>query len=146
MILPDVNVLVYAFRTDVPEHAVCRPWLHDVVKSDVRFCLSRLALSAVIRITTNPRSYKEPSTLDEAFGFCDDLLDQPHCELVEPGERHWDIFRRLCIETNTRGPLVTDAWFAALAIEWGCEWITLDRDFARFPGLKWRVPASPASG
>src|SRR5215470_10734821 len=62
--------------------------------------------------------------------------------IVEPGERHWDIFKRLCIETETRGPRVADAWFAALAIEWGCEWITFDRDFARFPGLKWGVPAT----
>lgn len=49
--------------------------------------------------------------------------------------------KRLCIETDTRGPRVTDAWYAALAIEWGCEWITFDRDYARFPGLKWQVPA-----
>jgi uncharacterized protein len=62
--------------------------------------------------------------------------------VVEPGERHWDIFRRLCIETDTRGSRVSDAWFAALAIEWGCEWITLDRDYARFPGLAWRAPAA----
>ena len=53
-----------------------------------------------------------------------------------------DIFKRLCIETNTRGTTVTDAWYAALAIEWGCEWITLDRDYARFPGLRWRPPES----
>jgi uncharacterized protein len=140
MILPDVNVLIYAFRTEVPEHAVCRPWLNRIVEGDARFGVSRLALSAVVRLTTNPRSYRPPSTLEDAFGFCEDLLGQPHCQIVEPGERHWDIFQRLCIETGTRGGLVTDAWFAALAIEWGCEWITLDRDFARFPGLKWQVP------
>ena len=63
--------------------------------------------------------------------------------IVEPGDRHWDIFRRLCIETGTRGARITDAWFAALAIESGCEWITLDRDFARFPGLKWSPPTLP---
>ena len=141
MILPDVNVLIYAFRTDVPQYAVCRVWLDSVVASDSRFGVSPLVLAAVVRITTNPHSYKEPSTLEEAFGFCEDILGQPHCQIVEPGERHFDIFKRLCIETNTRGPRVTDAWFAALAIEWGCQWITLDRDYARFPGLKWQVPA-----
>jgi predicted nucleic acid-binding protein len=57
--------------------------------------------------------------VDEAFGFFDDLLGQPHCQLVEPGERHWDIFRRLCIETDIRGSRVSDAWFVALAIEMG---------------------------
>jgi toxin-antitoxin system PIN domain toxin len=143
MILPDVNILIYAFRQDVPEHAVCRPWLEDILAGDARFGISPLTLSAVVRVTTNTRSYKVPSGIVEAFRFCDYLLGQPHCQIVEPGPRHWDIFKRLCVETDTRGPRVTDAWFAALAIEWGCEWITLDRDYARFPGLKWRLPAAP---
>jgi uncharacterized protein len=141
VILPDVNILIYAFRTDVAEHRVCNPWLTDVVASDRRFAISPLALSALVRITTG-RTYAVPSTLEEAFGFCNYLTAQPNCQIVEPGERHWDIFQRLCHETSTRGPRVTDAWFAALAIEWGCEWVTMDRDFARFPGLKWSVPAA----
>ncbi len=144
MILPDVNVLIYAFRKYMPQHAVCRAWLENVVASDARFGESPLTLSAAVRITTNPRAYRMPSAIEEAFRFCDSLLGQPHCQIVEPGERHWDIFRRLCIETDTRGARVSDAWFAALAIEQGCEWITLDRDFARFPGLKWQLPAAPA--
>jgi uncharacterized protein len=143
MILPDVNVLIYAFRADVTQHVICRPWLAEVVASDARFGVSPLALSAVVRITTNPRAFRMPSAIEEAFRFCENLLGQPHCQIVQPGERHWDIFKRLCIETDVRGSRVTDAWFAALAIESGCEWITLDRDFARFPGLKWRIPAMP---
>ena len=142
MILPDINVLVYAFRKDVPQHAVCRSWLGGVVMSDARFGLSPVVLSAVVRITTNSRAFTTPSTIEEAFGFCGDLLGQSHCQVVEPGERHWDIFRHLCVETNTRGTRVTDAWLAALAIEWSCEWVTMDRDYARFPGLKWQIPAS----
>jgi toxin-antitoxin system PIN domain toxin len=140
MILPDVNVLIYAFRQDVPQYAVCNPWLTSVLAGESSFGLSPLALSAVVRVTTNPRTYRTPSTIEEAFRFCDYLRSQPHCQIVEPGERHWNIFKRLCVETDTRGPRVTDAWFAALAIESGCEWITLDRDYARFPGLKWRTP------
>jgi uncharacterized protein len=142
MILPDVNVLIYAFRQDMAQHTVCRPWLAQVISSDTRFGISPLVLSAVVRVTTNPRIYRTPSRIEEAFGFCDALLAQPHCQIVEPGERHWDIFKRLCIETNTCGPRASDAWFAALAIESGCEWITLDRDFARFPGLKWQSPSN----
>jgi toxin-antitoxin system PIN domain toxin len=141
VILPDVNVLIYAFRQDTPQHAICRPWLVNVVSGDTRFGLSTAVLSAVVRITTNPRVFRVPSSLDEAFGFCNDLLGQPHCQIVEPGERHWDNFRRLCLETDTRGSRITDAWFAALAIEWGCEWVTCDRDFARFPRLKWSTPS-----
>jgi toxin-antitoxin system PIN domain toxin len=140
MILPDVNVLIYAFRRDVPQHDVCNSWLTRIVATEARFGMSPLALGALVRITTNPRSYREPSTLAEAFTFCDYITGQRNCQLAEPGEQHWDIFKRLCIETDTRGPRVTDAWYAALAIEWGCEWVTVDRDYARFPGLKWSVP------
>ena len=140
MILPDVNVLIYAFRKDVPQHSACNFWLTGVLAGQTRFGMSPLALSALVRITTNPRSYREPSSLAEAFTFCDYVAGQPNCQLVESGERHWDIFQRLCVETDTRGPRVTDAWYAALAIEWGCEWVTMDRDYARFPGLRWSVP------
>jgi toxin-antitoxin system PIN domain toxin len=143
MILPDVNVLIYAFRQDTPRHSLCNTWLQEIVDSETNFGISPLTLSALVRVTTNPRSYKEPSTHEEAFRYCDYLLEASHCQLVEPRDRHWEIFERLCIETDTRGPLVTDAWFAALAIEWACEWITFDRDYARFPGLKWRVPQIP---
>ena len=140
MILPDVNTLIYAFRADLPQHALCRAWLLNVVSSDTQFGLSPMVLAALVRITTNFRAFKIPSGIEEAFGFCEDLLAQPHCQVIEPGERHWSIFRRLCVETQILGARVTDAWFAALAIEWGCEWITLDRDYARFPGLKWGLP------
>ena len=143
MILPDVNVLIGAFRVDSPRHTVCKSWLDRVVLSDERFGLSPLAVAAVVRLTTNRRIYVMPSSPGETFRFCEHLLGQPHCQIVEPGERHWDIFKQLCVETDTRGPIVTDAWYAALAIEWGCEWITLDRDFARFPGLRWQLPAAP---
>lgn len=138
MILPDVNILIYAFRADAPQHVAARRWLTDAVASDAPFGVSRLALSALVRITTNGRLPREPSTLDEGFAFCNALLEAPNCRPVEPAERHWEIFERLCRETQTTGPRLTDAWFAALAIEHGCEWVTLDRDFARFPGLRWR--------
>ena len=140
MILPDVNILIYAFRQDAPEHAICNPWLNAVIDGDGAFGISPLALSAVVRITTNRRSYSTPSTIDEAFRYCSHLFEQPNCIVVEPGPRHWEIFRRLCATSGVSGSDVSDAWYAALAIEWGCEWITLDRDFARFPGLKWRTP------
>jgi toxin-antitoxin system PIN domain toxin len=138
VVLPDVNVLVYAFRTEVPEHAVARRWLSEILSTDVLFGLSPLVLSAIVRVSTNVRAFGAPSALKEAFGFCDYLRGHSNCRIVEPGERHWEIFKRLCLATDTRGRRVTDAWFAALAIEWGCKWITFDRDFARFAGLKWQ--------
>jgi uncharacterized protein len=119
---------------------VCHGWLTAVIKGDAQFGMSPLALSAVVRITTNGRVFRHPSTFSEAFGFCGDILNQPRCQTVSPGPRHRDIFRRLCLNTSTPGPRVTDARFAALAIEFACTWITCDRDFARFPGHDWRLP------
>jgi hypothetical protein len=139
--LPDVNILVYALRADLDLHPPSRAWLDGALAGEATLAVSALALSAVIRITTNRRSFREPSTHAEAFGFCQDLMDQPNCQLIEPGERHWGIFRRLCLEASITGADVTDAWFAALAIEHGCEWISFDRGFARFSGLRWRAPA-----
>src|SRR5690348_10379783 len=100
MMLPDVNVLISAFRTDHPQHSVCRPWLVETVSRDARFGLSTIVLSAVVRITTNGRIFKSPSSIREAFDFCENLLAQPNCEPVEPGERHWDIFRNLCVQAD----------------------------------------------
>ena len=141
MILPDVNVLVNAFRRDTDEHALCRRWLESVVNGDSRYGMSPQVLSGVIRVATHPRVFSQPSGLDEVIRFCELLMDEPHCVLIGPGQQHWSIFSRLCKEADARGNLASDAWFAALAIESGCEWITLDRDYARFTGLKWRLPS-----
>ena len=140
MILPDVNILVYAFRADTSGHKDCRKWLEGVINGDALYGMSPQVLSAVVRITTHPRIFAQPSSLDEVFQFCGVLLDQSQCRIIQPGERHWDIFKRLCTLADARGNLVPDAWYAALAIEAGCEWTTLDRDYARFPALRWRLP------
>jgi len=140
VILPDVNVLLYAFRADSPEHAVHRRWLAGVVNGSMAYGMSPQVLAAVIRIATHPRVYVRPSRLTEVTAFASLLLAQPHCQSVHPGPRHWDIFCGLCRQAHATGNLVQDAWFAALAIESGCEWITTDRDFARFEGLRWRSP------
>jgi toxin-antitoxin system PIN domain toxin len=141
VILPDVNVLIYAFRQDSRHHGVCKPWLEKVAGDDAQFGMSPLALATMARIVTNRRVFREPSAMEEAFAFCDALTTRANCEIVTPSRRHGEIFKRLCVEADVHGPLVADAWFAALAIERGCVWITYDRDFARFPGLEWRQPA-----
>jgi len=88
----------------------------------------------------HPRVYARPSRLTETQAFATLLLDQPHCHIVQPGPRHWGIFADLCRRAKATGNLIQDAWFAALAIESGCEWITADRDYARFDSLRWRSP------
>jgi uncharacterized protein len=139
--LPDVNVLVYAHREDSPHHAACHAWLLATLKSDQAFGLSDAVLASVVRIVTHARIFKQPSRLDVVLAFVRSLRAQPHAVLVAPGPRHWDIFERLCRDAHARGNIVADAYLAALAIESGCEWVTTDGDFARFPGLKWRRPS-----
>jgi len=140
VILPDVNVLIYAFRSDSPGHARYRRWLESVANGDSAFGMAPQVLSSVVRICTHPRIFTRPSQLEEVLGFCDVLLGLPHCQVIQPGSRHWDIFTNLCRKARATGNLIPDAWFAAIAIEAGCEWITTDRDFARFEGLSWRPP------
>jgi toxin-antitoxin system PIN domain toxin len=141
LILPDVNVLVSAFRADAAEHAVCRKWLEETVNGEAAYGMSPQVLAGVIRVATHPRIFVRPSKLAAVLAFAGVLLEQPHCQIIEPGPRHWNIFRGLCQRAQASGNLIQDAWFAALAIESGCEWITLDRDFARFEGLRWHTPA-----
>ncbi|MEO1321233.1 MAG: TA system VapC family ribonuclease toxin, partial [Pseudomonadota bacterium] len=92
MKLPDVNVLIYAFRAGTPHHQICKMWLDQRVRGDEAFAISNQVLSAVVRIATNRRLFEAPSPLDEAFAFCRDIISQDHCRIVEPGPRHWAIF------------------------------------------------------
>jgi hypothetical protein len=140
VILPDVNVLLYAFRTDSPDHVAHRGWLDGVVNGEAAYGMSPQVLAGVIRIATHPRIFIQPSRLADAIGFTSMLLDQPRCQIIHPGAQHWNIFCELCRRGGLTGNLVQDAWYAALAIESGCEWVTTDRDFSRFEGLRWRVP------
>jgi toxin-antitoxin system PIN domain toxin len=140
MVLTDVNVLLYAFRKDMPEHAAHRDWLEELLNADESFGMSELVLSGVIRIVTNPRIFSTPAAIEDALAFAEQIRGQSNCVTIAPGARHWDIFTRLCSTCGVRGSLVPDAYFAALAIESGCEWITADRGYSRFPGLRWRAP------
>ena len=140
MILPDVNVLIYAFRRDSEDHTKYRHWLDSVVNGNAAYSISPQVLASLLRICTNPRIYIRPSGLRETMDFCNVLLEQPQCNIIQPGPRHWAIFSELCLEEKITGNLIPDAWFAALAIESGCEWITTDGDYARFRKLNHRPP------
>jgi len=143
MLLPDVNVLVYSHRQDARDHSRYRAWLEGVVNGPEAFGLSDLVLSGFLRVVTHPRVFAAPTPFDRALQFAETLRSAPNAVRVEPGERHWDIFTSLCRRAEARGNLVPDAWLAALAVESGSEWITTDRDYARFPGLRWRHPLEP---
>lgn len=106
--------------------------------------MSDLLLSGFARVVTNPRIFREPAPLEDALDFAEHLRSRPNAVSVSPGSRHWGIFTDLCRRTGIKGGLVPDAYFAALAIEHGCEWASADRDYARFPGLRWRHPFDAA--
>jgi predicted nucleic acid-binding protein len=78
--------------------------------------------------------------MSEAATVIDDLLERPQVRFLQPGERHWTILRKLLLEGQVSGSLVMDAHLAALAIEHGALLCTTDRDFSRFPGLRWENP------
>lgn len=141
MQLPDVNVLIYAHREDAPEHQRYATWLTELTTSAAPFALSETVLASFLRIVTNSRIFDPPTPMNVAIAFCQRLVARPRAVIIAPGRRHWDIFVRLC--RNVEGPLVTDAYLAALALEHGCELVTTDGDFGRFPELRCRHPLGP---
>jgi toxin-antitoxin system PIN domain toxin len=120
--------------------------LQGVIDGPEPYAVSDLAVTGMIRVVTNPRIFAEPATIDEALAFADEIRNQPHAQVVSPGLRFWSIFPVLCRQAKARAKLVPDAYLAALAIENACEFITTDKDFERFPGLRWRHPLDPPSG
>ncbi|MBW3565702.1 MAG: type II toxin-antitoxin system VapC family toxin [Acidobacteria bacterium] len=141
MLLPDVNVLIYAHREDsTPEHPAFASWLRELATGQAPFALSVLALGGVVRIVTNPRIFVRPSTLEEAFAFIGELVMRPQARVVAPGPKHMQIFERLCRQSGATGKLAADAQHAAVAIEHGCTLVTTDADFNRFPQVRWQHP------
>ena len=140
MILLDVNVLVYAHREDTARHSEFRSWLESRLEGSEPVGLSELVLSGVLRVVTHPKVFSPPTPLQMALAYAGQLREHPNARIIRPGDRHWRIFTDLVGRTECKGNLITDAFHAALAIEWGCEWITTDRDFSRFPLLRWRHP------
>jgi len=128
MLVPDVNVLIYAHRTDsCDDHEAYASWLTKVA-------------TGLVRIVTNPRIFRRPSTLDDVFAFVNELTARPNARVIHPGPRHLEIFEDLCRRSGATAKLAADAQHAAVAIEHGCTLITTDSDFDRFPGLRWRHP------
>lgn len=140
MQLVDVNVLVYSHREDSPQHAAFRQWFEGLLGADAAYGYSDLVLSGFLRVVTHPRIFDPPSPLERALEFAHAVRTQANAVAIVPGSRHWEIFTRLCTAAGTKGNLVADAYLAALAIESGSEWMTTDRDYSRFPGLRWRHP------
>jgi len=133
---PDVNVLVSAFREDAAHHLRCRAWLTEALSGREQIGLSELVLSGVLRVLTHPRVFYPPTPSEAATAFVDALLAQPASAALRPGTGHWRIFLGMTATLRLTGNRIPDAYHAALAIENGCTWVTLDRGFAVYPGLR----------
>jgi len=144
MFCVDVNVLVYAHRRDTERHTQFRDWLDEARTGSEPLGVIDLVLSGFLRVVTHPRVFADPTPLDAALTFADEIRSSPAVVRVEPGERHWDIFSRLALGAEVRGNLVPDAYLAATAMEHGATWVTADRGFARFTGLRWTHPLDAA--
>jgi toxin-antitoxin system PIN domain toxin len=136
----DVNILVYAHRLESERHDRYRSWLDGARRGDEPLGLADVVLSGFLRIVTNPRAFRKPTPLDRALEFVEALRLGTASIPIAPGERHWPIFTNLCRRADAIGNRIPDAYLAALAIENSATWITADRGFARFPGLRWRHP------
>lgn len=135
MILPDANLLIYAYNIRTPEHGRAKAWLEECLSSSLPFLLSWQVITAFLRITTN-RIFPHPLTITAADEIVSNWLAGPNTAIVLPTSRHWPILSRLLETSQATGPLVMDAHLAALAIEHGATLASADHDFKRFDGLK----------
>lgn len=144
MLLPDVNVLIYAHvENSSPEHSAYAAWVTRLATGPEPFALSVLVLSGFVRVATNPRVFNPPPTLDQSLAFVAALVERPTARVVGPGPDHLEIFMRMCRQSGATGKLVADAQHAAIAVEHGCTLVTTDSDFSRFPDLRWHHPLRP---
>lgn len=136
MILVDANLLLYAYNASLEPHESASRWLETALTRPEPIGFAWVTLLAFLRISTNPRAFGRPLTIAEALPIVAEWLARPTVVILNPGERHWEIFSNLLRHSHARGPAVTDTHLAALAIEHGATLYTTDRSFTRFPGLR----------
>jgi len=136
MRLLDVNILVHAHREDSERHLEIKEWLESALIEPEGVAVSEMVLSGCLRVITHPKVFKQPTPLPLALEFVESLRGLEGVKILAPGDKHWALFASLCRNGDARGNQVPDAYHAALAMETGCEWVTLDRGFARFQGLR----------
>jgi uncharacterized protein len=140
VIVLDANILLYAYDSASSPHAKARAFVEQAFSGDGLVGLPWQTIAAFLRIMTNPRFPGDRFTMGEAVEIVDGWLQQANVRLLSPGEDHWARFRQMALEGQAFGPLITDAHLAALTIEYGGILQTTDRDFARFPALRWANP------
>ena len=140
MIIPDINLLVYAYNRSAVMHERARVWWEDVINREQPVGLAWVVALGFVRLTTPPSVLAAPLSPHDALSRVRGWLDQPEVRILEPGPRHVDLLDELFRATGVGGSLTTDPHLAALAIEHQAELHSNDADFARFPGLRWRNP------
>jgi toxin-antitoxin system PIN domain toxin len=140
VIVLDANLLVYAYHPQSPLHQRAKTWVEAAFGGQEPVRLPWQTISAFLRLTTNPKVFQAPLTIEEAEAAVSAWLELPAVGPIDPGERYWTILRTLLVKAQVTGPLVSDAVLAALAIEHGATLCTTDRDFRRFEGLKLSNP------
>jgi toxin-antitoxin system PIN domain toxin len=140
MILPDVNLLVYAYNRDARQHAAARAWWERLLTSTEPVALPWAVSCGFIRLMTHPTVLLRPLDPSRAVAHVRAWLDRPNVEVLDPGPRHLELLGQLLGELGVGGNLTTDAHLAALAIEHQCELHSNDADFGRFSGLRWLDP------
>jgi uncharacterized protein len=144
VIVLDVNLLIYAYDTTTLHHRSARRWIEEVFSGVEPIGLPWQTVSAFLRVSTNSRLPGNRFSMSEAAEIVDGWTAMSTVHFLSPGTRHWFYFRRMLIDGAVTGPLATDAQLAALTMENGGVLYTTDRDFARFPGLKWTNPLAGA--
>jgi toxin-antitoxin system PIN domain toxin len=140
VLIPDVNILLYAYDLDAPQHLLARKWWENTLQQRRPVGLPWAASIGFIRIATQRRIFTRPLQVAEAIGHVRDWLNHPHVQIATPGDRHGEILFDLLTAAGTAGNLTSDAHLAAIAIEYQAELVSTDADFARFPGLRWFNP------
>ncbi|MGC2638381.1 MAG: TA system VapC family ribonuclease toxin [Acidobacteriaceae bacterium] len=140
MIVIDVNLLLYAYVRSASAHLAAKAWLERVFTRREPLGLPWQSVSAFLRIATNPNIPVGSMTMDQCIAIVEQWFARPQVRLITPTDRHWEIYRNLLLDGQVRGTLTSDAELAALTIEYGGVLHTTDRDFARFPGLRWINP------
>ena len=140
MIIPDLNVLVYAYNADSLRHTTARRWWEDAMNGQRPIGFAWATLLGFVRVMTQRRILERPMRPADAIRTVSGWLAQPGVQILTPGDGHARILFDLIAEAGTAGNLTTDAHLAALAIEYQAEIASADTDFARFPGLRWFNP------
>ena len=140
MIVPDLNLLIYAHNEDAPHHEPAKRWWEGLVNGTERVGVPWAVSTGFVRLMTNPRVLLHPVSTDEATGHMQAWFRFPHVTPVNPGPDHLTRFARNLAAAGVGADLVTDAHIATLAMEYQAEVHSSDTDFSRFPGLRWRNP------